>query len=159
MLPEADIKIVGGVHFLVCQKSLQLSHVALVQGEFHCPGRCSRGGRSTSCPQTMQSTLVLVFVQVCTFSTCVRGVGKGTVVLDDCKARVYNRVSPRQGARLTETRARARSAAIRQRVETLGHGFKAQEHTCSGIVCEKVLQQQSPWSTSPQSASPDACGV
>jgi hypothetical protein len=67
VLPESDA---GKIHFSECQKSLQLSHVALVEGEFHCPGRCSRGGRSTSCPQTMQSTLVLVFVEVCTFSTC-----------------------------------------------------------------------------------------
>jgi hypothetical protein len=68
VLPDSDA---GKIHFLVCQKSLQLSNVALVQVALECFfGRCSRGGRSTFCPQTMESTLVLVFVQVSTFSTC-----------------------------------------------------------------------------------------
>ena len=66
VLPENDT---GEIHLLVGQKTLQLSHVTLVQGLFHCPGRCVRGGRNTSCPQTIQSTLVLIYVQVFTFST------------------------------------------------------------------------------------------
>ena len=67
VLPDTDS---GKIHFLVCQKSLQLRNVALVQVALDCFGRCSRGGRSTCCPQTMESTLVLVFVEVSTFSTC-----------------------------------------------------------------------------------------
>jgi hypothetical protein len=50
VLPESDV---GKIHFLECQKSLELRHVALVQVALPCFGRCSRGGRSTCCPQTM----------------------------------------------------------------------------------------------------------
>ena len=64
VLPENDA---GIIHLLECQKNLQLRHVALVQVALHSPDRYNRGGRSTSCPQRMQSTLVLLFVQVRTF--------------------------------------------------------------------------------------------